>query len=29
MNFLADENIETEIVDLLRSNGYEVDYVWK
>lgn len=27
MNFLADENIETEIVDLLRSNGYEVDYV--
>lgn len=27
MNFLADENIETEIVDLLRSNSYKVDYV--
>jgi predicted nuclease of predicted toxin-antitoxin system len=27
MNFLADENIETEIVDLLRNNGYKVDYV--
>ena len=27
MNFLADENIEAEIVDFLRSNKYEVDYV--
>jgi predicted nuclease of predicted toxin-antitoxin system len=27
MNFLADENIETEIVDLLRNSGYEVEYV--
>lgn len=27
MNFLADENIETEIVDLLRNSGYEVKYV--
>jgi len=27
MNLLADENIETEIVDLLRNNGYKVDYV--
>lgn len=27
MNFLADENIETEIVDLLRNSGYEIEYV--
>ncbi len=27
MNFLADENIEAEIVDLLRNGGYEVEYV--
>lgn len=27
MNFLADENIEAEIVDLLRNSGYEVEYV--
>jgi predicted nuclease of predicted toxin-antitoxin system len=27
MNFLADENIETEIVDLLRNSGYEVEFV--
>ncbi|NWF51221.1 MAG: DUF5615 family PIN-like protein [Ignavibacteriaceae bacterium] len=27
MNFLADENIEDELVDLLRNNGYKVDYV--
>ena len=27
MNLLADENIETEIVDQLRSSGYSVNYV--
>ena len=27
MNFLVDENIEAEIVDHLRINGYKVDYV--
>ncbi|OGU76593.1 MAG: hypothetical protein A2V93_00590 [Ignavibacteria bacterium RBG_16_34_14] len=27
MNLLADENIEAEIVDLLRNNRYKVDYV--
>lgn len=27
MNFLADENIEAEIVDFLRNNKYEVGYV--
>jgi hypothetical protein len=27
MNLLADENIEAEIVDHLRINGYKVDYV--
>jgi predicted nuclease of predicted toxin-antitoxin system len=27
MIFLADENIETEIVDLLRKSRYEVEYV--
>ncbi len=27
MNLLADENIETEVVQYLRNNGYTVDYV--
>jgi predicted nuclease of predicted toxin-antitoxin system len=27
MKFLADENIEAEIVDLLRNSGYEIEYV--
>jgi predicted nuclease of predicted toxin-antitoxin system len=27
MNLLADENIEIEIVDLLRSSGYNVEYI--
>lgn len=27
MNFLADENIDAEIVDHLRNKGYEVEYV--
>jgi predicted nuclease of predicted toxin-antitoxin system len=27
MNFLADENIEAEIVEVLRNSGYKVKYV--
>jgi predicted nuclease of predicted toxin-antitoxin system len=27
MNLLADENIESEIIDLLRDNGFNVDYI--
>ncbi len=27
MNFLADENIDKEIVDVLRNDGYNVEYV--
>lgn len=27
MRFLADENIELEIVDSLREKGYKVEYI--
>ncbi len=27
MKFLADENVDKQIVDLMRAEGFEVDYI--